>query len=174
MALGDYNPPQSPPLREGRLPLPPRPRGPVVPTAASKQLAEARATTRELLGVLLEENAGSLSADKAATEARLLHKRRLTLRLEQLLTDARKNREAWKTDVAAQREALQLEGEMRLLQEASRTNAAMLQAAHQVRADLVMAIRDAVDAETPKARLYGATGALYNIDGATRLVARDV
>jgi hypothetical protein len=146
----------------------------VVPTEASKQLAEARATCRELLGVLLEENGGSLSADKSATEARLLHKRRLTLRLEQLLGDAKRNREAWRTDLAAQREALALETEFRLLQEAARTNAALLQAAHQVRADLVMTIRDAMDAQTPKAQLYGASGELYQIDGATRLVAKDI
>ncbi len=173
--VGDYNQPNPQPnLREGRLPLPMRPRGPVVPTAASQQLAEARATCRELLGLLLEENGGSLSADKAATEARLLHKRRLTLRLEQLLAETKRHRDSWRTDVAAQREAMQLEAEFRLLQDAGRTNAAMLQAAHQVRADLVMAIRDAVDAQTPKAQLYGNTGALYQIDGATRLVAKDI
>ncbi|MCA3244410.1 MAG: hypothetical protein INF43_03770 [Alphaproteobacteria bacterium] len=173
MALGDYNQPQ-PNLRDGRLPLPPRPRGPVVPTEASKKLAEARATCRELLAVLLEENGGSVSADTVATEARLLHKKRLTLRLEQLLTEARANRAAWQTDLAAQREALQLETEIRLLQDSARTNAAMLQAAHQVRADLVMTIRDAMDAQTPKAQLYGPTGALYQVDGATRLLAREV
>lgn len=174
MAILDYNSPQQRPQnREGRLPLPPR-RGPVVPTENSRKLAEARATVRELLAVLLEENSGTLTADKVATEARLLHKKRLTLRLEQLLSEVRAQREVWKTDVAAQREALGLESEMRLLQDNARQNAAMLNAAHQVRAELVVAIRDAVDANTPKAQLYGASGALYQIDGATRLVAKDV
>lgn len=160
-------------LRPGRLPIAPR-RGPIVPTEASRKLAEARETCRELLMVLEEENSGTLHADSAAFEARLLHKKRLTLRLEQLLTEARSQREHWRTDPAAQREALGLETEMRVLQESGRKNAALLQAAHQVRAELVVAIRDAVDAQTPKAELYGNTGALYTIDGATRILAKEV
>ena len=169
MAFGDYNAEPRP----GRLPLPPR-RGPVVPTEASKKLVEARATIRELMALLMEENSGTLSADGAATEARLLHKKRLTLRLEQLLAEVRAQKEQWRLDVAAQREALAMEGEMRLLQQHARKNAAVLQAAHQVRAELVVAIRDAVDANQPKAQLYGASGTLYRIDGATRVMARDV
>ncbi len=160
-------------LRPGRLPVLPR-RGPVVPTETSRKLAEARETCRELLMVLEEENSGAMSADTAALEARMMHKKRLTLRLEQLLTEARSQRENWRTDVAAQREALGLETELRVLQESGRKNAAMLDAAHQVRAQLVVAIRDAVDAQSPKAELYGSTGAAYTIDGATRLLARDV
>jgi hypothetical protein len=162
-----------PALREGRLPLK-RPPGPIVPTEASIKLREARTTCRELLSVLLEENGGVLHADKAATEARLLHKRRLTLRLEQLLSEARTSRAAWQADTAAQQQAVQLETELRLLQDHARDNAAMLQAAHQVRADLVMTIRDVLDAQAPKAQLYGPTGHLYQVDGATRLLAREV
>ncbi|MFO0500086.1 MAG: hypothetical protein ACK5YK_00195 [Pseudomonadota bacterium] len=162
-------------LRPGRLPLAPRTKPiTIIPTEASKKLAEARTTCRELLAVLEEENNGAMSADTEALEARMLHKKRLTLRLEQLLSEARSQREVWRTDPAAQREAVGLETELRLLQENGRKNATMLEAAHQVRAALVVAIRDAVDAQTPKAELYGSTGAAYTIDGATRLVARDV
>jgi flagellar biosynthesis/type III secretory pathway protein FliH len=146
----------------------------MVPTAASQKLAQARATCRELLAALIEENTGALSADTAATEARLLHKKRLTLRLEQLLAETRAQRESWREDPAAQAEALALETEFRLLQESGRQNVALLKAAHQVRAELVMAIRDTLDANTPKAQLYGNNGALYVIDGATRLMAREV
>jgi hypothetical protein len=161
-----YNPPR-------RFPPRPQPAN-QAPSPATEKLLEARNTCRDLMALLAEENAGLLHADMAALEARLLHKKRLTLRLEQLLSDVKSGHESWRQDYAARAQAIKLEEEFRLFQDLARSNAQLLKAAHAVRADLVKAIRDTMDAETPKARLYGANGAVHSVDGHTRLVMRDV
>ncbi len=162
-----YNPPPRRTLR-GAVPAN------TPPSPATEKLLEARATCRELMALLAEENAGMAHADIAALDARLLHKKRLTLRLEQLLGDVKTQRDTWREDYAARAQAIKLEEEFRTFQDLARNNAQILKAAHTVRAELVVAIRDAMDAEAPKARLYGANGMMHAVDGNTRLMVRDI
>lgn len=145
--------------------------------AASAILA-ARKTCRELLALLIEENQGLARHDVKLIEDRLVHKRRLTLRLEQMLAELKQKGSiggnAWKTDTTAQAQASLLAEEIAEFQSMARENAMMLKAAHQLRADLIMAIRDTVDAQTPRVQTYGANGALTNAGGETRLVATSI
>lgn len=144
------------------------------PATPHETVTNARLTCRELMALLMEENAGLIHHDVALVESRLGHKKRLTLRLEQLLKDLKQTGSLWKADTNTHNQALHLAEEVKHFQELAHSNVLMLQAAHQLRADLVVAIRDAVDAQTPKAQLYGSTGAIRPLDGATRLVAREV
>lgn len=141
--------------------------------SAQHSISEARLTCRELMAVLMEENAGIIRHDVALIESHLSNKKRLTLRLEQLMKDIKQKSTFWKTDRRCHDEAMHLAEEVKFFNELARKNASMLEAAQQLRADLVMAIRDAVDAQTPKARLYTANGYVQNVDGATRLVAQE-
>jgi hypothetical protein len=50
----------------------------------------------------------------------------------------------------------------------------MLKAAHQLRADIILAIRDTIETNQPRVQTYGANGALNSVDSATRLVARTI
>lgn len=144
------------------------------PGAASLLVHSARETCRELIALLMEENVSVQKHKVDVIEARLQNKRRLTLRMEQLLVEIKKNSEALKADPLARNELVTLAQEVQHLQEVSRTNAAVLKAAHQLRADLVLTIRDAVDATQPRAVMYGASGYIINTDANTRLVARTV
>jgi hypothetical protein len=135
---------------------------------------EARSTCRELLVLLTEENNGLARHDVAVVESRMQHKKRLTLRLEQLLADIKERGGAWKSDDVARRQAILLADEMRHFQTLARNNAILLKAAHQLRADIIIAIRDAVDSLQPRAQLYGANGMVSAADSATRLVARTI
>lgn len=141
--------------------------------AAQESITNARLTCRELMALLAEENAGLIRHDVSLIESRLSVKKRLTLRLEQLMKDIRQKSSIWKKDAQSQTQAMHLAEEVQHFQKLAKSNALMLEAAHQLRADLVLAIRDAMDAQTPKARLYTANGYMQNLDGATRLVARE-
>lgn len=137
-------------------------------------LSAARATCRELLTLLVEENHGLIRHDVKMVEERIQHKRRLTLRLEQILAELKQSGNSWKSDPAGRREANQLAEEIAQFQTLARENAMMLKAAHQLRADLIIAIRDTVDAAQPRAQVYGANGTMAAADNATRLVARNI
>lgn len=148
-----------------------------LPTASntpSGEIVEARRTCRELMALLVEENHGLAKQDIKLVDERIQHKRRLTLRLEQMLSDMKRQGSLWKGDTAARNQANILAEEIAQFQDLAQTNAAMLQAAHQLRADLILAIRDTVDAATPRVQTYGATGALNNSDNNTRLLATSI
>lgn len=142
-----------------------------VPAAA---VVEARQTCRELVSLLVEENAGIKAQDVALVDTNLQHKRRLTLRLEQILAELKQTGSLWKSDVAARQQANFLAEEIAQFQELARTNAIMLRAAHQLRADLILAIRDTVDAAQPQAKLYGANGGITSSGNAGSLLAKDI
>ncbi|PZP38919.1 MAG: hypothetical protein DI585_05840 [Pseudomonas fluorescens] len=149
-----------------------------VPTAAantpSGEIVEARRTCRELMALLVEENHGLGKQDIKLVDERIQHKRRLTLRLEQMLAEMKKAGSLWKADTAARSQANLLAEEIAQFQELAVKNVAMLQAAHQLRADLILAIRDTVDAATPRAQTYGANGAMTMSDNNTRLLATSI
>lgn len=136
-------------------------------------IADARLTCRELMALLAEENAGLIRHDVTLIESRLSVKKRLTMRLEQLMKEIKLKSPVWKTTPQGRNQAYHLAEEVQHFQKLARQNASMLEAAQQLRADLVVAIRDAVDEQTPKARLYTAGGYVQQLDGATRLVARE-
>lgn len=137
-------------------------------------LTQARSTCRELLALLTEENAGLIKQALQKMEERLVHKKRLTLRLEQLLAEIKLQRPQWQNDSLIKQQILLLQQEVQIFQDLAAQNASLLQAAHQLRADLILAIRDAVGSQEPKAQLYGANGNLQNTNGHTRLVARNI
>lgn len=141
---------------------------------AAFDIMEARTTCRELLVLLTEENNGLTKQDISVVESRIQHKKRLTLRLEQLLSDIKLKGEQWKGSDVARRQAILLADEMKHFQELARNNAMLLKAAHQLRADIIIAIRDAVDALQPRAQTYGANGVVSSVESSTRLVARSI
>lgn len=143
-------------------------------TTPTANILAARATCRELLALLTEENAGLQKHDVALVEVRIQHKKRLTLRLEQLLAEIRQKGSLWKSDASAKQQANLLAEEIKHFQEIARGNAMMLKVAHQLRADLIMSIRDTVEANQPRAQLYGANGLVSSADANTRLVARSI
>lgn len=142
--------------------------------AQPNSIAAARATCRELLALLIEENRGLTKHDIKLVDDRIQHKRRLTLRLEQILAELKQTGNLWKSDATSRTQATLLAEEIAEFQNLARENAMMLKAAHQLRADLILAIRDTVDAAQPRVQTYGANGALTQADNATRLVARNI
>lgn len=138
------------------------------------EIISARETCRELLALLTEENTSLGKQDIKIVEARIQQKKRLTLRLEQSLEEIRRSAPAWKENASSKRHMVLFAEEMKLFQELARKNALLLKAAHQLRADLVIAIRDALDDAQPRAQLYNANGGLAAHDNATRLVARNI
>lgn len=143
-------------------------------SAPAQDILAARKTCRELLALLLEENQGLAKHDVQLIEDRLVHKRRLTLRLEQMLADIKQKGSLWKADASARQQANHLAEEIAEFQTMARENAMMLKAAHQLRADLIMAIRDTVDAQQPRVQTYGSSGTLNASNGETRLLATSI
>ncbi len=143
-------------------------------SASATEILAARKTCRELLALLVEENQALPKHDIALVEDRLVHKRRLTLRLEQMLSDIKQNGSLWKADASAQQQASHLAEEIAEFQNLARENAMMLKAAHQLRADLIMAIRDTVDAHQPRVQTYGASGTMNASNGETRILATSI
>lgn len=138
------------------------------------EILAARKTCRELLALLIEENQALPKHDIQLIEDRLVHKRRLTLRLEQMLADLKQKGSLWKADASARQQASQLAEEIAEFQTMARENAMMLKAAHQLRADLILAIRDTVDAHQPRVQTYGSSGTLNTSSGETRLLATSI
>lgn len=158
-----YNP-QKPATRPGNAPVAPEP-----PT-----VADARATCRELLALLVEENNGLTKQDISLVEERIQHKRRLTLRLEQILIELKSSGSIYKADAPTRQQVNMLAEEVAEFQHLAHKNAMMLKAAHQLRADLIIAIRDTVDSNQPRVQTYGANGTMNAADNATRLVAKTI
>ena len=148
----------------------PRPKQDEVPPT----VADARSTCRELLALLLEENNGLSKQDINVVDERIQNKRRLTLRLEQILAELKRSGSLYKADANARHQVNLLAEEIAEFQHMAHKNAMMLKAAHQLRADLILAIRDTVDATQPRVQTYGANGSMNNADNATRLVARTI
>lgn len=146
---------------------------PTAPTPA-EALALARSTCRELRALLLEENANlhKFSTDKA--EQRLQDKKRLTLRLEQLFGLIKQTRPVWQADRKLAAEANLLAEELQHFQELAHRNEILLQAAHRLRADLVLTIRDAVQSTQPQPLLYGANGYMAASRPTGSLVMREI
>ncbi len=138
------------------------------------EVLAARRTCRELLAILIEENQGIARHDVKLIDEKLTHKRRLTLRLEQMLAEMKQKGSLWKDDPAARQQVVLLGEELAEFQTLARQNAMLLKAAHQLRADLVMAIRDTVDAQAPRVQTYGANGVLNTGSGGTRLLATSI
>ncbi len=130
----------------------------------------ARATCRELLTLLVEEKHGLARHDVARIDANIQNKRRLTLRLEQQLADIKQTKAVWKTDATAVTQAGLLAEEIAVFQTMARENAMLLKAAHQLRADLILSIRDAVDTGQPRVQTYSAAGTLNTSENTSRLV----
>ena len=147
---------------------------PPKPAADLTAIHGARATCRELLTLLIEEKHGLAKHDVQRIDDNIQNKRRLTLRLEQLLGEIKQTGAVWKNDANGRNQAALLADEIAIFQTMARENAMMLKAAHQLRADLILAIRDTVDAAQPRVQTYGSTGALNMADNATRLVARNI
>lgn len=137
-------------------------------------MQHASQTCRELMAVMAQENAMLGRHQSAQLETLLQHKKRLTIRLEQILSELKKHGTSWKTDPISRNQAILLAEEIQHFQLMTKQNSLALQAAHQVRADIIVAVRDEMEASAPKAQLYSATGAYQNTYAQTRLVARHV
>ncbi len=122
------------------------------------QMLEARQTCRDLMGVMLEENQGLSKFSSKETETRLFMKKRLALRLEKLLSDIKAQKEAVKGNRQAENVAVQLAEEIDMFRIIAGKNEVMLRAAHQIRADIVNVIRDAMEAAQPRVTTYNASG----------------
>lgn len=144
------------------------------PTTAREVFQQTREACAELTALLVEENAALHRHNGKLVEEKLHHKKRLVLRLEQMLAAIKRSSSLWKTDAVAQDMARRLGQEMARFQVLARQNAAALNAAHQLRADLVMAVRNELESRVSKPQLYGATGQMSQVEGSTRLVAREV
>ena len=139
------------------------------PVGKNPTIMDARNTCRELLALLIEENKGLAKHDVSLVDASIQHKRRLTLRLEQILGELKQTGSLWKADTASRQQATLLAEEIAEFQNMARENAMMLKAAHQLRADIILAIRDTVDTNQPRAQTYGSNGSLNASDNASRL-----
>ncbi len=144
-----------------------------------EQMSDARATCRELLQLLVAENASLNKSSVTEVEARLQNKRRLTLRLEVLLKDLKARRQEWTSRKDAQEVALRLAEEVSVFQDMARKNMELLRAAHQLRADMVSMIRDTLEAQAPRVQTYGRYGSMTPsgnapAPGGARMMARDV
>lgn len=148
------------------------------PTAASEpassQILAARKTCRELLVLLMEENNGLARHDVKVIDERLSHKKRLTLRLESMLAELKQNGSLWKADASARQQSVLLAEEIAEFQNLARENTLLLKAAHQLRADLLLAIRDTVDAHQPRVQTYGSGGTMNAASSETRLVTTSI
>lgn len=144
-----------------------------------EQMSDARATCRELLQLLMAENASLGKNSVEEVETRLQTKRRLTLRLEVVMKDLKTRRHEWTGRKDAQEVALRLAEEVSVFQDMARKNLELLKAAHQLRADMVSMIRDTLEAQAPRVQTYGPYGTMNNgkaapAPGAMRMMARDV
>lgn len=144
------------------------------PAGTEPSIMDARKTCRELLALLIEENTGLAKHDVSLVEASIQNKRRLTLRLEQILADIKRNGSLWKADAPSRQQANLLAEEIAEFQNMARENAMMLKAAHQLRADIILAIRDTVDAHQPQAQTYGSNGSLNTSETTSRLIATSI
>lgn len=146
------------------------------PTALTpaEVLALARSTCRELRALLLEENANLHKFSTEKAEQRLQDKKGLTLRLEQLFGLIKRTRPEWQAQPRLAAEANQLAEELQHFQELARRNEILLQAAHRLRADLVLTIRDAVHSTQPQPLLYGANGSMAVNRPSGSLVMREI
>ncbi|MBI1308356.1 MAG: hypothetical protein GC129_00660 [Proteobacteria bacterium] len=137
-------------------------------------IIDARNACRSLIALLMEENATLTQYNSGGLEENLPQKKRLSQALEQALRDIKASSSGWKNNPAVQTQAIRLDEEVRYLQGLARSNTLMLQAAHQLRADLIIAIRDAVEANAPRAQLYNAVGGVATTQAGTRIIAREV
>jgi len=139
-----------------------------------EQMIDARSTCQELLQLLAAENAGLMKQRVEEVETRLQMKRQLTLRLEVLMKELKTRKAEWQGHKDTRNMALRLAEEIGAFQKLAGKNLEMLKAAHQLRADMVAAIRDTIDAHTPKVQTYGRNGYMATTDGGTRVMSREV
>ncbi|RYG61508.1 MAG: hypothetical protein EON60_03270 [Alphaproteobacteria bacterium] len=144
------------------------------PVGNEPTIMDARKTCRELLALLIEENNGLAKRDISMVEASIQNKRRLTLRLEQILADLKRTGSLWKADAPSRQQANLLAEEIAEFQTMARENAMMLKAAHQLRADIILAIRDTVDTHQPQAQTYGSNGSLNTSENTSRLITTSI
>lgn len=138
-----------------------------------QQMSDARSTCRELMELLGAENGGLIHQKVAEVETRLQMKRTLTLRLEVLMQEIKRRKAEWQAQPTAKDMANRLAEDMAVFQELASKNLTLLQAAHQLRADMVAVIRDTLDARAPHVPVYGRTGSVYKQDNGTRVISRD-
>ncbi|PIZ31615.1 MAG: hypothetical protein COY40_01530 [Alphaproteobacteria bacterium CG_4_10_14_0_8_um_filter_53_9] len=138
------------------------------------QMIDARTTCRELAKLLLEENHALHKGGAAENEARLNLKKRLSVRLEKLVQDIKGQRDKWHTNALAARTANELAADIAVFTDLARKNELMLRAAHQIRADIVGVIRDAMDAQSPRVQTYGRSGTMNTSSAGVRVLAKEV
>lgn len=138
------------------------------------QMMEASQTCRDLMGLMVEENANLVKQSLTETETRLAMKKRLALRLEKLLADIKAHQAEWKGNRQAEGVALKLAQEIEVFRELAAKNEGLLRAAHQLRADIVSVIRDTIEAQQPRVTTYGNTGTVSNGSAGTTVVATTV
>lgn len=135
------------------------------------QMMEASQTCRELMGLMLEENDNLQHQNLAHTEARLLMKKRLALRLEKLLVDIKAHKNDLRGNRNVENMAVKLAEEIDVFRTIASKNEVMLRAAHKLRADIVEMIRDTLEAQQPRVTTYNAGGYVQHGTGGTRVVA---
>jgi len=140
---------------------------------APTPVTEARRACRELMALLAEENGTLPKHDVSAVEARTQQKKRLTLQLEQHLAELKRQGGLWR-EGAMRAEVAALAEEVKHFQGLARANASMLRAAHQIRADLIIAIRNELEAAQPRAQVYTSRGTVENAGGGAGLVTRSI
>lgn len=130
------------------------------------QMMEASQTCRELMGVLVEENQNVTKPSGGdfgpQAEARLNLKKRLSIRLEKLLSEIKAQKSSWRGDRQAENVAVRLAEEIEVFRSLASQNEMMLRAAHQLRADIISVIRDTLEASQPRVTTYSANGTVQN------------
>lgn len=134
------------------------------------QMMEASQTCRDLMGLMLEENAGLTRASSAQSEARLAMKKRLALRLEKLLADIKAQKADMRGNRQVENVAIKLAEEIEVFRQVAAENETMLRAAHQIRADIIAVIRDTIEASQPRVQTYNAYGAMQHGNTGTTVV----
>lgn len=134
------------------------------------QMMEASQTCRDLMGLMLEENQGLARHSTAQSEARLLNKKRLALRLEKLLSDIKGHKDNFRGNRTVENVALRLSEEIEAFRTLAAQNEMMLRAAHKIRADMLVMIRDTIEAAQPRVTTYNAYGALKHGSAGTTVV----
>jgi hypothetical protein len=138
------------------------------------QMMEASQTCRDLMGLMIEENAELSKHSLTESEARLALKKRLALRLEKLLADIKAHKGDWRGNTQAENVATMLAHEIEGFRKLAQKNEVMLRAAHALRADIVAVIRDTIEARQPRVTTYGSSGTVSTGNAGTTVLATTV
>ncbi len=137
-------------------------------------LEDAHIACTDLKSLLIEENDSLRQHRIELVEKNLKDKRKLSLKLENVLNNVKKNKEHLADDTQTLSYVKSLQEEIDSFQNMARQNLTLLQAAHQTRADFIDMVRLAVSAEQPKSTTYNNEGTVSDTSHSPPLVNKEI